>query len=94
MTYESNQPSQQNPGIEMSSLRRIFGEPSYVMVWIPLTYMEDQHSCLRIVYQQKYCQFGLKGPETELNEGRLLDFKDSTSRKCAVLNCKYVLCFK
>lgn len=37
----------------------------------------------KLFCQQKHCQLVLKGPETERNEGRLSDFKDSAGRKRA-----------
>lgn len=39
--------------------------------------------CLRMLYQQKHCQLGLKETEIRQNEGKLSDFQNSTDRKQA-----------
>lgn len=49
---------------------------------------------LRMLYQQKHCQLGLKGAERGQDERRVLDFQNSTLKTIKLLSCKQVLPFQ
>lgn len=61
ITQRSNQLSQQNAGIEIVLSRRDLKRTFLSNVTDPLDISGRQAGILRILYQQKYCQLGLRG---------------------------------
>lgn len=63
------------------------------MVWLmDLTSHQQKPGIEMELYQQRHCQFQRKGTEKEgWNEGRLLDFLNSSRLNHRVFDCKHVL---